>query len=124
MQEPLEAKEVMRLGLRGVREYGDYNWHGKMITVKYLLEYKEFLELLRSVENMCTSPDGELIAGLLDFSIKANVVAYYASVELPDDMDDVYKVVYCSDIYDVVLKMANKKQVDALLSYFGMAGGV
>lgn len=118
MQDILKVKDVLKLGLRGFKEASDYNWHGKMISIKYMISKEEVFELMRRVEKMCTTENGEFSPEFLDFAIKTGIVTYYAIIELPTDVDELYKLIYHSDIYDVVLNNANKKQIDSVVNFF------
>lgn len=118
MQEVLKVKDVMKLGLRGMKESVDYNWHGKMISIKYMISKEEVFEMMRRIEKMCLKEDGNISTEFLDFAIKTGIVTYYALIELPMDVDDLYKLIYHSDIYDVVLANANKKQIESVVHYF------
>lgn len=105
--------------MRNYKEVVDYNWHGKIIKIKYMLSREEMLSLIHDIENMCITESGNFIPGLLDFSIRLNVVSNYAYVELPDNMDDIYNVLYHSDIYDAVASNINQNQKNAILNCFG-----
>ena len=119
MNDVLSAKDLMRFGMRNYKEVVDYNWHGKIIKIKYMLSREEMLNLIHDIENMCITESGNFIPGLLDFSIRLNVVSNYAYVELPDNMDDIYNVLYHSDIYDAVASNINQSQKNAILNCFG-----
>ena len=120
MQDILKAKDVIKFGLRGYKETVDYNWHGRVITIKYLLPIDEMCSTIRNIQEMCLSKDGEFIAEFLDYAIRLNIVTSYAYIEMPDDFEEMYKLIYHSDLYEAVLSNANKKQIESILLFFGM----
>ena len=122
MHDILKASDVIKFGMRGYKETIDYNWHGRMITIKYLLPRNEVLEIIGNIREMCTTPNGDFAREFLDFAVKLNIVLFYALIELPSNIDEVYKLLYHSDLYSVILSNANKNQVDSILLYFGIKG--
>ena len=122
MQNILKAKDVMSVGMRGYKEYIDYNWHGKIISIKNLLSRDEYIKLIHDIGDMCISQDGNFVPEMLDFSVKLNIIINYALVEMPDDLDDIYELIYYSDLYNAVLKNISKSQVNSVLRFFGMGG--
>lgn len=118
MQNVLCLRDVNKFGLRGYKDYVDYNWHGRMISIRYMLSRTEFYQMIHRITDMCSVDDGVFTGEYLDFAIKLYVVAAYAAIELPDNLDDAYTLLYYSDIYDVVLNNACKRQLDSINKYF------
>lgn len=121
MQNVLNAKDVVKFGMRGFKEYVDYNWHGKVISIRYLLSHKEVIDLYQRVEEMITRDDGTIMHEHMDFAVKLAIVSTYACIELPDDIDTVYNLIYHSDIFDVVMSNANKNQLSSIVHYFELS---
>lgn len=113
----MSYKDALKIAMRDYREYTTVNWHGKAINIKYLLGRNEVFELMHRIADSCTV-DGKIASEFIDFSVKLNVILAYVDIELPDDIDEVYKFIYHSDIYDFVVKFANKKQLDSIIDYF------
>lgn len=118
MQEVLKEKDVIKFGLRGMKEFVDYNWHGRMISIKYMLTREEYIDLFGRIESMCTANDGTLLPEYVDFALRMAVVATFAGIEIPSDIDEAYKLMYHSDIFDVVRNNANKAQTESIIHYF------
>ena len=109
----LSSDVVMSVGMRGYKEYVDYNWHGKMIKIKYLLNREDEIELIHSIIDCCTAEDEEeyVIPEFVDLATRANIVSVYANVNLPENIDEQQRLLYYSDIYEVVIKHANSAQI-------------
>ena len=122
MQEILSAKDVIKIGMRGYKEYTDYNWHGRTIHIKQMLQRNDFYQLIHDIEEMCMSSDGDFIYEYLAFAIRLMVVVSYASVELPNNLDEAFKLLYCSDLFDVVRQNINRNQLNDIMLYFGITG--
>ena len=118
MREVLKRKDVMKTGLRGIKEYTDYNWHGKVISIKYMLPRNEVYELIQNVYQMCLSSSGDFTPEFVGFALRANIVSAYALVELPEDIEELYTLLYYSDLFNVVLNNACKSQLDDIVGYF------
>lgn len=90
-------------------------WHSASFDIKPMLTVDEYITTIRNIIGDCRSSDGENIAlELVDFSIKANIIAAYAFVELPKEANSLFDIVYRSDLYEYICKVANSKQIDAI----------
>lgn len=116
MNNVLKAKDTMSVGLRGYKEFVQYNWHGKIITIKTLLSFKEEVELIQFIVDLCKSDDNCIMIEYVDMAIRIGITKAYAAVEIPDDLEDAHKVLYASDLYDVILKNANSVQVNTIIN--------
>jgi len=115
--ERIDSGKVMKVGMKGYKEIVDINWHGLIIHIKTLLSRREEEELIFSILECCRLGDkDELLYEFLDLSIRANIVAFYTDVELPLDINEQHKLLYYSDIFDVVAKNANSDQIDAVIN--------
>lgn len=115
MSDVIDAKKLMKIGMRGYKDTIDVNWHGVIIQVKYMLDLDKEHVLIQSIMNCCMTDDGNFVPELLDMSIRANVVKQYSSVELPQDINDQHKLLYYSDLFDVIINSVNKNQIEHIL---------
>lgn len=115
MSDVIDAKKLMKIGMRGYKDTIDVNWHGVIIKVKYMLDMDEEHMLIQSIMNCCMTNDGNFVPELLDISIRANIVKTYSSVELPEDINDQHKLLYYSDLFDVIINNVNKNQIEHIL---------
>lgn len=100
-------------------------WHTVSFDVKPMLTVQEFITTIRSIIDDCRSADGqEFAVELLDFSIKTNIIAAYAYIELPDDINELFNIVYLSDLYETICRIANNKQISAIEKAAKMLAGV
>lgn len=95
-------------------------WHSSEITIKQLLSAQEYIAVTQDILRDCLAPDGTVAIELIDFAIRANIVAAYAYVELPTEFEELYYVLYASDLYDKVCSVANKAQIAAIKSSIDM----
>ena len=86
-------------------------WRSSEITIKQLLSAQEYIAVTQDILRDCLAPDGTVAIELIDFAIRANIVAAYAYVELPTEFEELYYVLYASDLYDKVCSVANKAQI-------------
>lgn len=115
MSDVIDAKKLMKIGMRGYKDTIDVNWHGVIIKVKYMLDMDEEHKLIQSIMNCCITDDGNFVPELLDMSIRANIVKAYSSSELPEDINDQHKLLYYSDLFDVIINNVNKNQIEHIL---------
>lgn len=112
----LSANELSRVvGVWG-KQYQTVQWHSAQLVVKHSLSINDYIGLVRGIVRDCRPNGGEAAYELFDFSVRLNTVLYYAFVELPEDIERTFYILYNSDLFDVVCKYANTKQIDAAKS--------
>ena len=89
-------------------------WHSSTIVVKQLLPMDEFVRTVREIIHSCISPNGGFAIELLDFVMRVKIISSYAYVELPKELDDVYYVIYASDLFETVCSNINQAQLEAI----------
>lgn len=90
------------------------NWRGKIIHVRPLLDMTEVSSLVDGVMEACYSQAHDaMMPEMLDFSFREHIVSAYSDICLPDDARECYMILYLTDIFETVLKHANKAQIDA-----------
>lgn len=108
--------EVARVMAVATKQYKKIVWHTSNITIKYSLGMKEYIDLFHAIIDGCTSPSGECVIAIVDFSIRVNVISAYSNVELPSDSEKLFDAVYSTDLYDIVCKNANTRQIESIVS--------
>ena len=113
---PLPVSKVRSVvGQRRVK-YRKIVWHTAEMYVKTFLTLTEFRQLIDTIIQTCSTEDGVLVYELIDFATRVNIIAAYALIELPEDFDELYYVVYESDLYGSVVKNVNAAQMEAILA--------
>ena len=112
----LPLNDVLRTIDFSGKENKSVEWHSHKITIRPFLPIKEFLNTVRDILKDCRTPDDKVALELLDYSIRSNIIAAYALVELPKDFDELYYIVYNSDLYDLVLENSNKAQIESIIN--------
>jgi len=123
MVRTLSTNELRRITGVSQKQNKSVHWHTATIIVKQLLSIREFIDVVRKIIADCKTQDGEVELELLDFATRVNIIAYYAFIDLPKDIDELYYVVYASDLYDVVCSVANKEQVNSIKNAISMIIG-
>lgn len=108
--EKLPASERVEVPLGGVLE-------GTMLSVRRTLPLSDAMKFITDVVASCADVDeGEYTYSGYDFALRANTIAYYAELKIgKSDMNKLYRLVYETDIYDLVKSVINEKQYDALI---------
>lgn len=98
------------------KEFVPVQWNGKSLYVRPILKLKDMTFLIQDVLKTCeTKTPGVLAPELIDFSFRRHIVSMYSLIEMPDDLDDQYKILYETDLFDVVTKNINKDQYQGIL---------
>lgn len=99
-------------------EYDMYipiKWRNTQIYVKHIIRVSEMAELINSVMSACCAGDGGFCQELVDYALRYNIVTTYSLVEMPDDLDEQYRILYCSDLYKVVTENINESQLNSIV---------
>ena len=89
-------------------------WNGLKIEINHTLNVKDAFELVKAVVDSSFLDDGSYVPEATDFAMRANVIAYYSNIELPNDMAAQYRMVYSLPIYEIVRAAINAQQFDSL----------
>lgn len=89
-------------------------WHGHEISVRPVISANEYMTLIHNVLSECTTEDDNVAIEMLDCAIKAHIIMTYASVDLPEDFQELFNAVYASGLYETVCSVASKTQIDAI----------
>lgn len=99
-------------------------WHSAELCLRAFLPFDEYRQVINSIVEYCLSPDGEIMYEYVDFATRLAIITSYALIELPEDFDELYFIVYESDLYQTVCSHVNKDQVSAILSAVKSSLGV
>lgn len=110
----LSVNDVMRITGVSAKQCKKVTWHTSEFIVRNLLPLGDFLNTVNSILTDCEANDGTVDIGLIDFALRKNIIVAYAFINLPDDVDQLYYVVYASDLFDAVCSAINQEQLKAL----------
>lgn len=128
MDKTVSSKDLIKFGMRGYKDTVDVNWHGKIIEVRTLLSQEEEIRTIHEIISLCVDDDdGSVAIELLEFYIRFKIICSYAKVSFPENLDDIYKLVYHSDLYKYVIDNVNSTQVNNIINsvkYICLGGNV
>lgn len=111
----MSANTLMQItGVSG-KQYKKVRWHDRELVVRQFLPIEEYVELVQLILQDSESPNHEIVPELLDFAIRKNIVAAYAFVDFPEDINEIYYILYASDIFRVVCSAANEEQIESVV---------
>lgn len=113
-------EEVNRVSLKNNKtplRYKTITWESYNIVIKQTLSIDEFMNVIHAVFKDCRVPDSDNIVQLelIDFSIKTNIISAYANVELPENLDELYSIVYGTSLYETIYSNVSKIQVQSII---------
>ena len=108
------ANTLMRIAGVSGKQYKKIQWHSTTLTIKQTLSIEEYIDTIHSIIQSCMTPEETCAVELLDFSIKLNIIASYALVELPSKLDDAFYIIYSSDLFDTVCKHISQSQLNSI----------
>lgn len=108
------ASTLKRVAGVSGKQYKKVPWHSTTLTIKQTLTVKEYIDTIHSIIQSCMTPDETCAVELLDFAIRSNVISSYAFVDLPESLEDMFYIVYSSDLYETIYKNVNSNQVNSI----------
>lgn len=89
-------------------------WNGLNIEVTHTLSIKDAFSLVQDVVDMSFLEDGTYAPEVTDFAMRAGVIDYYTNIDLPEKMEDRYRLVYSLPINEVVIEHINRTQFEVI----------
>lgn len=87
------------------------NWHGNKLVIKRTLTAMEMLQIVENVTRGSFNDDNaSFTPELTDFVFLREVVEKYTNVDIPQDVEDLYALLYRTDIIDVIMDNINGRQ--------------
>lgn len=88
-------------------------WRGMNLIIRRNICMHDALLLADTVACRCW--DGEFYnTVLVDFYFRAAVAAFYSNLEIPQDGETAWALLYGTDLYDTILKYVNVQQINML----------
>lgn len=84
------------------------------VTYKTILNFDEAIQFSTNVASSCIGDDGEYIPEAYDYAIRSCVIGYYTNVELPENNDDRYALLYNTPLYKLTMSKINRQQFNAI----------
>ena len=115
---PISAAQLQMQASPAGKQYKRIEWHNHLqLYVRPILSMREMVDTVRGIIGSVVDHEKEIYRPeMLDFAIRVWTVMSYALVELPDDAEEQYYLLYTTDLYDTVKKYINSGQFDAILS--------
>lgn len=91
-------------------------WNGLDINVQHTLSFKDMLTFVNNVFQLCFDGEtGEFMPELKDFAIKSYILEMYTDIELPDNVQEKYDLIYCSDVLECILPYVHSAQLSEMI---------
>lgn len=90
-------------------------WNGRQITVTRLLPFRDVSQFINAVMDLCFDTEHEIaVPEAADFAIRLNVLMRYAGIMMTNDIEEQYRIVYESGLYEAVIEVINTAQLEAI----------
>lgn len=92
------------------------DWHGNELVIKRAIGLDDVVLFISNVVDACFADiDNGYSPEFKDFAIRYNIISMYTNLKLPDDMGHRYKILYLTDIIDVVMAKINMHQFNDIM---------
>lgn len=86
------------------------------VNIKYTISMDEAFRFSNSVVDLCYSDkDSSYSPEIKDFAIRVNLVSRYTNIELPESTEDKYMFLYATDVFDIVRREVNPRQLRSII---------
>lgn len=86
------------------------------VDIKYTIPMAEAFKFSNSVVDLCYSDkDSTYSPEIKDFAIRINLVSRYTNIELPESTEDKYMFLYATDVFDIVRREVNPRQLRSII---------
>ena len=86
------------------------------VDIKYTIPMAEAFKFSNSVVDLCYSDkDSSYSPEIKDFAIRINLVSRYTNIELPESTEDKYMFLYATDVFDIVRREVNPRQLRSII---------
>lgn len=91
-------------------------WCGYNIAIKRFLSLGDVMEFVRGVADGCfAQSDGSYMPEVKDFFLRYSLVGFYTNIILPEDVEEQNRILYGTDIIDVILQHIDGGQFRAIM---------
>ncbi len=95
-------------------EVRTFDWEDKKVEVKRFLPTEDAMGYINDVVAGCLDENGNYFPEAIDFMRRREFIRRYTNIELPDDIMATYKILYGTELYDMVYEMVELDQLDVL----------
>lgn len=89
-------------------------YHGSVFNVTEWIPFEKMLTFVNATADSCFTLEDEYVPQVSKFAFMSNVIDFYTDIELPSDLDERYKLVMLTDLYDAVVENVNEQQIEEL----------
>ena len=94
-----------------------FDWNGIEVTVNKTLSLKDMLEFVDDVVKSCfTEETNRYLPEVKDFVIRVCILEKYANFTMPQNVENQYELVYCTDAVQQVMKYINPEQYNSIIT--------
>lgn len=111
----MKSDKLMEI-VRSKNVYSKVVWNGVTLNVQHTLSLPEMMNFVDAVSKLCFAEDtGAYIPEVKDFGIKTYILEMYAGIEMPKSTNDMYDLLYRTDIVYTIIDNINKVQLDEIV---------
>ncbi len=90
-------------------------YNNEAISIRPILSLKEMTDLVQNMLKACEAKQGILAPELIDFSFRLFIVSAYSLVEMPEEVEKQYQLLYMTNLFDIVVANINPAQYQGMI---------
>ena len=87
------------------------DWNGVEISVKKTVSLDDMMSVVLGVVGSCFDEDGNYIPEVVDIIEKHNVIKWYTDIDVPNDINESFDLIYRTDLYQIVIGKIDQTQL-------------
>lgn len=98
-----------------IADTNSFDFYGMEITVKRMIPFDAYCAAIEHIIDCCyDSESGEYLPELRELSTRMVITAYYTNLELPEDMNDLERMMFCEELIGQIYDLINPVQLREL----------
>jgi len=98
-----------------IAEVDSFDFYGTEITVKRMIPFDAYCTAIDRIIDSCyDSESGEYLPELRELSTRMVIMAYYTNLELPEDMNELERMMFCGELMAHIYDLINPVQLREL----------
>lgn len=112
----MKSDNLMKFVRDNYQKYNKVSWNGIELTIKESLSFSEMMSFVDSVTKLCFAEEtGAYLPEVKDFGIKTYILEKYACIDINRPADELYELIYNSDLVYFVIGHVNGRQLDEIV---------
>ena len=115
MSERINAAQITEIMEERFPNVVTEDWFGVEVEIIRTISKDDASDFADILVQACFNEDGGYTPGKMDFALRSGIVMLYTNIDLPEDDEARYQIVYGSDLVSFIYENINQSQYEAIV---------